>query len=79
MQASDHCIIDTLIIGPFILPGTLKGALYCWIGHQGPTKWPAHSPDLNPLDFYLWGHLKAIVYSTPIHNMEILRQRIEQG
>ena len=31
-----------------------------------------------PLDFYLWGHLKAILYSTPIHNVEI-RQRIEQG
>ena len=49
-----------------------------WIGRQGPTQWPARSPDLNSLDFYLWGHLKAIVYSTPIHNVEI-RQRIEQG
>ena len=50
-----------------------------WIGRQGPTQWPARSPDLNPLDFYLWGNLKAIVYSIPIHNVEILRQRIEQG
>ena len=49
-----------------------------WIDLQGPTQWPSRSPDLNPLDFYLWGHLKAIVYSTPIHNVEILRQRIEQ-
>ena len=27
-----------------------------WISRQGPTQWPAHSPDLNLLDFYLWGH-----------------------
>ena len=50
-----------------------------WIGRQGPTQWPARAPDLNPLDLYLWGHLKAIVYSTPSPNVEILRQRIDQG
>ena len=26
--------------------------------------WPARSPDLNPLDFFLWGYLKAKVYET---------------
>jgi hypothetical protein len=26
-----------------------------WIGRRGPTAWPPFSPDLNPLDFYLWG------------------------
>ena len=41
--------------------------------------WPAHSPDLNPLDFHLWGHLKSIVYATLIENAEILRNRIEQS
>lgn len=24
--------------------------------------WPPRSPDLNPCDFYLWGHLKDMVY-----------------
>ena len=24
--------------------------------------WPPRSPDLNPLDFYLWGKLKSNVY-----------------
>lgn len=28
-----------------------------WIGTRGPVAWPARSPDLNPLDFYLWGRL----------------------
>ena len=27
--------------------------------------WPPYSPDLNPLDFYLWGYLKSKVYSNP--------------
>ena len=43
------------------------------------NKWPARSPDLNPLDFHLRGHLKSIVYATSIKNAEILRNRIEQG
>ena len=41
--------------------------------------WPARSPDLNPLDFHLWGHLKSIVYATSIEHAEILRNRIGQG
>ena len=50
-----------------------------WIGRGGPVAWPARSPDLNPLDFHLWEHLKSIVYATSIENAEILRNRIEQG
>ena len=41
--------------------------------------WSARFPDLNPLDFHLWGHLKSIVYATSIESAEILRNRIEQG
>lgn len=25
-----------------------------WIGRWGPMEWPARSPDLTPLEFYLW-------------------------
>lgn len=35
-----------------------------WIGRGGPVQWPARSPDLTPLDFYLWGHVKDLVYQT---------------
>ncbi|GBN65801.1 hypothetical protein AVEN_85675-1, partial [Araneus ventricosus] len=28
--------------------------------------WPSRSPDLNPCDFWLWGYLKDVVFSTPI-------------
>jgi hypothetical protein len=33
-----------------------------------PTAWPPRSPDLNPLDFYLCGHLKTLVYAAPFDN-----------
>jgi len=26
-----------------------------WIGTGGPKPWPLRSPDLSPLDFFLWG------------------------
>ena len=26
-----------------------------WMGRGGPIPWPAQSPDLSPLDFWLWG------------------------
>jgi hypothetical protein len=39
-----------------------------WIG-RGPAEWPLRSPNLSPLDFYLWGHLKAMVYQEKIPNM----------
>lgn len=48
-----------------------------WIGRGGPKAWPPRSPDLNPLDFFLWGYMKSLVYSDgEIENVEDLRQRI---
>ena len=47
-----------------------------WIGRSGPTPWPPRSPDLTPLDFFLWGYVKTQVYKTPVHNLEILKTRI---
>lgn len=32
-----------------------------WIGRGGPINWPARSPDLNVLDYFIWGHIKAAV------------------
>jgi hypothetical protein len=48
-----------------------------WIGRYGSMHWPARSPDLSPMDFFLWGHLKQKVYAEPVgNNVEILKQRI---
>jgi hypothetical protein len=40
------------------------------IGTGGPTAWPPRSPDLNPLDFYLWGYLNIFVCTAPVDNEE---------
>lgn len=47
-----------------------------WIGRGGPIPWPARSPDLNPLDFCLWGWIKSMVYKTEVDTEAELRQRI---
>lgn len=47
-----------------------------WIGRGGPINWPPRSPDLNPLDYFLWGHLKQIVYAEPVNSKEELLNRI---
>lgn len=40
--------------------------------------WPSRSPDLTPLDYFLWGVLKERVYKTRPRNSDDLRQRITE-
>lgn len=47
-----------------------------WIGRGGPKNWPARSPDLTCLDFFLWGYLKNEVYDTPPTTLENTKERI---
>ncbi|KZC12505.1 hypothetical protein WN55_04312 [Dufourea novaeangliae] len=47
-----------------------------WVGRGGSVNWPARSPDLSSCDFFLWGHLKGIVFQTPVENLNNLRRRI---
>lgn len=47
-----------------------------WIGRGGPIPWPARSPDLTPLDFYVWGRAKELVYQTEVPTREVLIERI---
>lgn len=34
--------------------------------------WPLRSPDLNCLDFFLWGHIKSMVYDSPITSEDLV-------
>ncbi|GBN46030.1 hypothetical protein AVEN_37817-1 [Araneus ventricosus] len=45
--------------------------VYC-----GYVEWPPSSPDLNPLDFLLWGYIKQRVYATPPPALQELRNGI---
>jgi hypothetical protein len=39
--------------------------------------WPPRSPDLTPPDYFLWGYLKQIVYSSRPQTIEELKQNTE--
>jgi hypothetical protein len=43
------------------------------IGRGGPLNWPAQSPDINLLDFWLWRRLKTLVNSVPINDLRGIR------
>uniref|UniRef100_A0A1B6HAJ0 Tc1-like transposase DDE domain-containing protein n=1 Tax=Homalodisca liturata TaxID=320908 RepID=A0A1B6HAJ0_9HEMI len=50
-----------------------------WIGRGGPVNYPARSPDLTCMDFYLWGRLKDLVYKSRPTTREDMMQRIREA
>ena len=40
--------------------------------------WPPHSPDLSPVDFYLWGFVKDKVYKEPPKDLDQLQSAIKK-
>ncbi|GBM10047.1 hypothetical protein AVEN_61094-1 [Araneus ventricosus] len=47
-----------------------------WIGRGGPIPWPPRSPDKTPLNLFLWGYVKNIIYQSPIRDTGELKSRI---
>ena len=51
-----------------------------WIGRGCPRDhniaWPARSPDLTPMDFYLWSHIKSKVYVKNYQSLADLKTSI---
>ena len=43
-----------------------------WLGCCGPLVWAPRSPDLTPLDFFAWGHLKNAVYERKLVTIDDL-------
>ena len=41
-----------------------------------PALWPANSPDLNPVDYQIWGKLQERVYRSQIRDVEQLKSRL---
>jgi len=39
-------------------------------GRGGTVVWPPRSPDITPLDFYLWGYMRQKVYAVVIGSRE---------
>jgi len=38
--------------------------------------WPANSPDLNPVNYHIWGKLQERVYRNRIHEVDQLKSRL---
>jgi hypothetical protein len=47
-----------------------------WIGRGGPIPWPPRSPDITPMDYFIWGFWKDLVYKEPVRDINQLRERI---
>ena len=47
-----------------------------WMGRGGPIPWPPRSPDLTPIDYFLWGRMKSMVYQSPVETEEELLARV---
>ena len=50
-----------------------------WIGRRGSIKWSPRSPDLTPMDFFLWGVVKDKVYKRKPENVDQMRDFITQA
>ncbi|GBM82758.1 hypothetical protein AVEN_272315-1 [Araneus ventricosus] len=46
------------------------------IGYASFQEWPPYSPDLTPMDFFLWRYLKQQAYATPPPTLQGLQRRI---
>lgn len=50
-----------------------------WNGHCGHMEWAPWFPGMNPLDYCLWGMLKAKMYEVKIRSMDHLKERISEA
>ena len=48
------------------------------ISRNGPVEWPPRSWDLTPLDFFLWGHFKSLVYANKPATLDDLKDNIQR-
>ena len=49
-----------------------------WIGRRGTIDWPPRSPDLTPIDYFLWIYMKNKVYKRKFRKMDELKSRIKE-
>ncbi|GFT98383.1 transposable element Tc3 transposase [Trichonephila clavipes] len=48
------------------------------ISHFGPVSWPPRSCDLTPLDYFLWGYVKSLVYVDKPQTLDHLENNIRR-
>ncbi|GFX40073.1 DUF4817 domain-containing protein [Trichonephila clavipes] len=48
------------------------------ISRFGPVNWPPRSSDLTPLDYFLWGYVKSLVYADKSQTLDHLEDNIRR-
>ncbi|GFT98655.1 uncharacterized protein TNCV_1901361 [Trichonephila clavipes] len=48
------------------------------ISRFGPVNWPPRSCDLTPLDYFLWGYVKSLVYADKPQTLDCLEDHIRR-
>ncbi|GFX22580.1 DUF4817 domain-containing protein [Trichonephila clavipes] len=48
------------------------------ISRFGPVNWPPRSCDLTPLDYFLWGYVKSLVYAGKPQTLDHLEDNIRR-
>jgi len=69
--------VDVTEIMPFTMHVTLSTC--CRERRQEfipPQMWPSNSPDLNPVDYSIWGILQERVYRLQIHDVKELKEHL---
>ncbi len=64
------------ILGPDGLYWLDKSLDDRWIERGETILWAPRSPDLMPLEFFLWVHIKSNVYKTQMKDLDDLMPRI---
>uniref|UniRef100_A0A914DST5 Transposase n=1 Tax=Acrobeloides nanus TaxID=290746 RepID=A0A914DST5_9BILA len=41
--------------------------------------WPPYSPDLNPLDYSIWGYIESIACAKPHESVKSLKKTIKKA
>ncbi|GFT01741.1 transposable element Tc3 transposase [Trichonephila clavipes] len=70
------------IIGPYFFKNdegrnvTVNGDRL--ISRFGPVNWPPRSCDLTPLDYFLWGYVKSLIYADKPQTLDHLEDNIRR-
>jgi len=69
--ATSHVSNESLTVVKEMFNGKL-------LSRRGDIPWPPRSPDLTPLDFFLWGYLKSCVYANKPTTIAQLKDNIRE-
>ena len=49
-----------------------SSSCHVFVSRGGTTAWPPRSPDLTPLDFFVWGFIKGVVNRRKVRDLDDL-------